>query len=241
MQTSLATYEALQEIANKNPDETLELIRCKTNIGGVFFDGFFDIEHKSDLRITSHPVQMGASISDHAFLEPVELTMTVKMSDCNEDIIQGQFTQEGDENAWLYKRGCTAFQVLQDLQRIRIPLSVHTRLRHYENMLIKSVVAPDDYDRLYGMEATVTLQEIIVAQAETVAVKVSKREQTTGENNGGVEAVEDSDNVAMLQEFSDINETTGEIVDVIEDVAKGATVKATDLLKILGGWFNGSN
>lgn len=233
MQTSLATYEGLQEIANKNPDETLELIRCKTNIGGVFFDGFFDIEHRSDLKITSHPVQMGASISDHAFLEPVELTMTVKMSDCNEDIIQGQFTQEGDENAWLYKRGCTAFQVLQDLQRIRIPLSVHTRLRHYENMLIKSVVAPDDYDKLYGMEATVTLQEIIVAQAETVLVKVSKREQTTGESNSGVEAVEDTSNTAVLKMAGNASETAKEVIDYMGGGVEHVVRTVTDILNNL--------
>lgn len=235
MQTSLATYEGLQEIANKNPDETLELIRCKTNIGGVFFDGFFDIEHRSDLKITSHPVQMGASISDHAFLEPVELTMTVKMSDCNEDIIQGQFTQEGDENAWLYKRGCTAFQVLQDLQRIRIPLSVHTRLRHYENMLIKSVVAPDDYDKLYGMEATVTLQEIIVAQAETVLVKVSKREQTTGESNSGVEAVEDTSNTSLLEQLSGTGDIGQALVGYLNEGLTNGAVNLTTLSNLLFG------
>ena len=154
-----------------------ELIYVKTNIGGYFFDGFIDNEHQDDLEITSHPVQNGASVADHAYLKPATLTMHIKMSDVLTDIVPGQFTKD-------YTRSVSAYNVLRDLQAQRVPLRVHTRLRAYENMLIKSIVANDDYTTVNGLDCTVTMQEILVAQTQTV--KVSKRQQTTGSTDGGV-------------------------------------------------------
>ncbi len=178
-------------------DEQLDqLIYIKTNLAGFFFDAFIDMEHKSDLKITSHPVQMGANVADHAFMEPLELTMTVKMSECNSDIWPDQFTGR-------YSRSASALAVLQDLQRNRIPFRVHTRLREYQNMLVKSIVAPDDSTKLYGMEATVTMQEVIVAQAETVKVKTSKRAQTTDTSEGGVISAVPVEDTSLLAQLSD--------------------------------------
>ena len=41
--------------------EGSELIYVKTNIAGYFFDAFLDMEHTSEMKITSHPVQQGAN------------------------------------------------------------------------------------------------------------------------------------------------------------------------------------
>ncbi len=71
-----------------------ELIYVKTNIGGYFFDGFIDHEHQDDLEITSHPVQNGANVADHAYLKPATLTMHIKMSDVLTDIVPGQFVKD---------------------------------------------------------------------------------------------------------------------------------------------------
>lgn len=206
--TTLATYIGLKAFQEKAPDVFTELIYCKTNIGGVFFDGFFDIEHRSDLKITSHPVQLGASVSDHAYMEPVEVTMTVRMSDCNEDIVLNQFASNDNGATYTTERNQNAFAILQGLQRSRVPMMVNTRLRRYENMLIKSISAQDDGDRLFGLEATVTLQEVIVAQAETVKTVVSKRQQTTDSTDSGVDS-------------GDSNTTHAkDIIDIAEKVVK---------------------
>lgn len=161
-----------------------ELIYVKTNIAGYFFDAFMDMEHTSDMKITSHPVQQGANVADHAYLEPKMLTMRVKMSDAVESVISSQFTQA-------YTKSVSAYRVLLELQASRIPFRVHTRLQAYENMLIKSIVAPDDVNTIYGLECTVTMQELLVAQTQTV--KVSKRTQTTNSNDNGVVAVQPAD------------------------------------------------
>lgn len=161
-----------------------DLIYVKTNIAGYFFDAFVDMEHQSDLKITSHPVQQGANVADHAYLEAKTLTMRIKMSDAVPSIVSGQFSQ-------CYTRSVSAYRILLELQASRIPFRVHTRLQAYDNMLIKSIVAPDDVNTLYGLECTVTMQELLVAQVQTV--KVSKRMQTTGSTDNGVVAVQQVD------------------------------------------------
>lgn len=153
-----------------------DLIYVKTNIGGWFFDAFLKMEHTSRLTITDHPVQTGASVSDHAFLQPHELSMDVAMSNVNESIVPGQFSGG-------YSRSVQAFYVLKDLQQMRVPIQVHTRLGLYRNMLIEVLTAPDDYTTLDGLRCTVTLREIIVAQVTTV--KISARPLVTDNSNRG--------------------------------------------------------
>ena len=71
-----------------------QLIGIKTNIGGFFFDAFLKIDHNSRLKITDHPVEEGANIADHAYVEPQSLTMEVGMSDVCNSLIEGQFQQK---------------------------------------------------------------------------------------------------------------------------------------------------
>jgi hypothetical protein len=154
-----------------------DLIYVKTNIGGWFFDAFLKMEHTSRLTITDHPVQTGASIADHAFLQPRELSMDVAMSNVGQSLVPGQF--DGG-----YSRSVQAFYVLKELQQMRVPIQVHTRLGLYQNMLIEVLTAPDDVTTLDGLRCTVTLREIIVAQVTTV--KISARPLVTDSSNRGV-------------------------------------------------------
>lgn len=151
--------------------EIAELIYVKTNIGGWFFDAFLHIDHTSKLKITEHPIQSGANVADHAFLEASELIMEIGMSDTARSLVEDQFTDNKP-------RSIVAYQILSDLQAQRIPLQVTTRLKVYKNMLVEVITVPDDYKTLYGLRATVTLREIMVAEVKTV--KISARPQITG-------------------------------------------------------------
>jgi hypothetical protein len=76
-----------------------------------------------------------------------------------------------------------AYKVLEKLQQDRIPLTAVTRLGTYNNMLVESLVVPDDKNTTFALKATVTLKEIIVAQVTTV--KISSRPQITDSTNMG--------------------------------------------------------
>jgi len=146
------------------------LVYTKTNIGGWFFDAFLKTTHTSKLTITEHPVQTGGSLNDHAFMQPRELVMEIGMSDVAMSLVPGQFSQR-------YSRSVTAFEVLQQLQQLRVPIQVHTRLGIYQNMLIETLSAPDDGASYHRLKCTVTLREVLVAQVKTV--KVSARPLVT--------------------------------------------------------------
>lgn len=146
------------------------------SVGGYFFDGVIRSEHTHRSKITEHPVQTGANISDHAFVEPKELVIEVAMSDAMKDKESGQFGL-GDG------RSVSAYGVLVKLQEERQPLEIVTPLATYNNMLIQTIDIPVDYKTRKGLRATVTFKEIIMATV--TEAKVSSRPQTTDQTNGG--------------------------------------------------------
>ncbi|EHL08973.1 hypothetical protein HMPREF0322_00396 [Desulfitobacterium hafniense DP7] len=174
-------------------DDLTQLVYVKTNIAGFFFDAVIQTDLSSTITITEHPVESGASITDHSYENAKQITMQIGMSDAATSLVDGQF-EKG------MTRSVNAFQVLMEMQRLRIPLQVTTRLGVWQNMLIESIAVPDDYTTLYGLKATVILREIFVAKVKTV--KISARPQVTGQTNrGGVEPVEP--NMSILKQLQE--------------------------------------
>lgn len=161
------------------------LLYCKTNIGGYFFDGYLNLSVSSNLEITTHPVESGSDITDHAYLKPREITMTILMSDAHESMVAGQF-----EGGW--SRSVSAWNVLEKIQQDRIAVSVLTRVGLYENMLIQNLVADDTDLQIAGLKAQVTLVELPVARVRTV--EISLADQTTIDTEmGNISATYPSD------------------------------------------------
>ena len=166
------------------------LLYCKTNIGGYFFDGFIKVDHSIELQTTSNPVETGASIVDHAYVKPAELTMEVMMSDVHQSLVPEQFTGASF-------RSVNAWQVLRKLQSDRIPMSVFTRLGLYTNMLITKLTASDTAETFRALSAEVTLKELPVARVKTV--KISSADQTTVNTEmGKIEASQISNELQSL-------------------------------------------
>lgn len=151
-----------------------------TSQGNYIFDAFFSINHESNLTITEHPIQSGASISDHAYMEPQSVTFEIGMSDVMKDIPSTAIKSfSGVESS----RSANAYKILRQLQKDRIAINAITRLGTYNNMLIETISAPDDNKTLYGLKATVTLKEIFVVNVTTV--KISKRPHNTDKIHAG--------------------------------------------------------
>jgi hypothetical protein len=156
------------------PTDVKQLILIKTNIGGFFFDAVLREDHTETVKITEHPVQTGANISDHAYNLPAKLTMEIGMSDAMDSMVAGQFT------GW-YTKSVSAYQMLKQLKEARLPLKVLTRLNFYENMVIEEINTNDDFKTLNGLRCTVTMKEIFVVEVSKTTV--SARPQTTGQTN----------------------------------------------------------
>lgn len=165
-----------KKIDPQKSSEVTKNLMVRQNIGGFFFDAVFKVDHENILEITQHPVQTGANITDHSFMQPKTLIFDIGMSDANAEIVSGQYDAT-------VSKSVSAYETLKYLQESRIPVSIFTRLGSYKNMLIKQISVSDDLKTAFGLRATVHLQQIIVVDVATV--KVSSRPQTTGASDKG--------------------------------------------------------
>lgn len=134
-----------------------------------YFDAILKEEHHSQLRITEHPVQTGANITDHAYMMPARLTLEIGMSDAMDSMIPGQWPTM-DKSIW-------AYQQLVSWQQTRTVLTITTNLNTYSNMVIEQIMTPRDNKTTQSVKSTVTLRQIMVGVVGTVAP--SARANTT--------------------------------------------------------------
>mgnify|MGYP007033304137 FL=1 len=163
----------------------------KTNIGGYFFDAVFSVDTEHSLTVTQHPVQTGANISDHAFVNPIRMTMQIGVSDAMAYRTGADYGGDGGT------KSVQAYRLLCKLQELRIPMQVVTRLNTYQNMLIESIDVSDDVSTLCALKATVNLVQVLVVNVGTE--KVSARQWTTGAQRKAQEVQPKGDNSTILR------------------------------------------
>lgn len=130
---------------------------------GYFFDAFVKESHTGSVKITEHPVQSGANISDHAYNLPDKLTIEILVSDSMSCVVTNQFSETSTKSI-------SAYKTLRKLKEKRMPLSVRTKLHNYKDMLIESMSVNDDYKSVSSLRCTVMLRQIIMAEVNAQAV-----------------------------------------------------------------------
>ena len=187
----------------------------KWPIGGMHFDGIMRTEHISRVRPTNYPVQTGVTMTDHAVIEPAEVTIEIMMSDANADSYMQAppvFSNILQSMGKMYSnfaglpcmpnmmttpgagRSITAWKSLRAMQLARVPITVETRLQIYHNMLIEELSAPDDVNTLHALRCTVRLREIIFATVAETAVS-ARASASAGETSSGQTPVQTGDDV----------------------------------------------
>ena len=177
----------------------------KWPIGGVYFDGIMRSEHLSRVRPTQYPVQTGVTMTDHAIIEPAELTIEIMMTDAatNNYIsidpilslmyqsvqairIYSNILPHAPNPITLGGKGrsAQAWLLLKIMQQSRVPITVETRLQTYYNMIIEELSTPDDYKTLNALRCTVRMKEIIFAEAAETQTS-ARAAATTNNSNGG--------------------------------------------------------
>lgn len=147
------------------------------------FDAVLSLEHEQRLEKTRHPVQTGADLSSHAYLQPARVVLYIGMSDAMQAFATGQ----NGAQPWTGNpsKSVSAYQQLLALQAARQPLTLGTRLNTYVNMLITSLTPQEDYRTVTGLRVRVELEQIFTAAVSTQLV--SARPQDTQQTGlGGV-------------------------------------------------------
>lgn len=137
------------------------VISSAKRISNIFPDVVIQETHTDDLTITSHPVQQGARISDHAYKEPAKLSMLVGWSDAKD-------TTARTPGGAVINTIADAYSALLKLQSDAKPFDVITNKRAYGNMLIRTLSTVTDEQSLNVLKINVTFQQIVVAKTYAV-------------------------------------------------------------------------
>ncbi len=109
------------------------------------------------LTITKQPVQTGASITDHAFLEPTIFTAQMLFSDNILGNLQDIYAE------------------LLELQSNRQPFDIVTPKRIYSSMLLQSLGQTTDRHTENILSVSMTFQQVILVSVSTGTVPRSRQ------------------------------------------------------------------
>lgn len=140
-------------------------------------------KHSDSLEITEHPVEVGASISDHAYRRPSEVVMQIGFAG------GGTLLDFMDTTSYGLKAGLSPREVYQnilDLQNSRVPFDVVTGKRLYSNMLIRAIEVTTDRTSEHVLSAVVTLREVFITSATATKV-AAKADMSLGVNTSSVQ------------------------------------------------------
>ena len=137
----------------------------------------YSIEHEQRIEKTQHPVQTGASISDHAYIIPARLVLDIRMSDAI-DAYYNPSTWSGSSS-----KSVSAYQTMLAISFSRIPLSITTGLRTYTSMIIESLAPVETSKTIGGLRMRIEFGQIFMA--DTSQPTISARPQDTDSTNLG--------------------------------------------------------
>ena len=157
----------------------------ETTSATYVFDAVLVAQHAQEVVVTKYPVQTGANLAYHSYIMPARVVLEIGMSDAMESFVAGVWTGAATKSA-------SAFHVLSNLKNARQPLLLSTRLFTYNNMVITSLTAEETSKTTASLRATITFEEIFVADGSTTTTGVvSARPQDTQSTTQGTVSGQD--------------------------------------------------
>lgn len=142
--------------------------RSLRSLGGLIAQVVLDENHIDTLDITTHPVEQGAAISDHAYKEPSQLTLRYSWSKSPSPLpglaglLPSVLPQQSQSIYDIYNKLLT-MQVNREL------VDVYTGKRAYRNMLLQSIQQETDMQSENSLPLLITLQEVLLVSTTTAA------------------------------------------------------------------------
>lgn len=141
------------------------------------FDAVFRNEHDQSMTPTRLPVQTGANITDHIFVNPALLVMDIGMSDVMDSFTAGMWGAAGSS------KSVSAYQKLLTLELARVAVTIQTRLNTYQNMVLCQLKPMEDSKTRHSLRCTIRWEQIFIASITNVGHSTDP--QTTDSTNLG--------------------------------------------------------
>lgn len=122
------------------------------SLGGIIPDVTIEELHRDELIITEFPVEIGASVTDHAYKRPAALQMRVGFSNSSAGAVG--YVQ-------------AVYQSLLALQASRRPFVVSTGKRRYRDMLISGLDVITDKQTEHALMVVVGMREVILTTTQS--------------------------------------------------------------------------
>jgi len=159
------------------------------SIGGIEMDATIDETHTSTLVITTHPVEAGAPLLDHTYMQPAIVTLNVAHG------LTPLYMRDQQGNSI---RLTKFFDDLKTAQANAERLELVTALETYDDMLIENIVAVRNKQNTSTVSVTVLLRQVLFVNPESIvdfdnrfsdAVQINRRAQQKT-NRGNTSAQE---------------------------------------------------
>lgn len=144
---------------------TLIPIQNQRTIGPIQVQVIVDEKTTDTLTVTKQPVQQGASITDHSYLEPTVFSATAFFKD-NSLSLLGELNSFTSPSTGLAK----IYQSLLTLQSSRAPFNIVTPKRIYSSMLMTALSQTTDKNTENCLSVSMSFQQIIIVDVTTTNV-----------------------------------------------------------------------
>lgn len=151
-----------------SPIQPTGIIPIIRSVGGITPDITIEESHQDQLVITDHPVEQGATISDHAYKLPAQVMVTYG------------WTPGGPTNASLASDFLnTLYAKILAIQTAVSLFQVFTGKRIYNNMLMQGVTLTTDKNTENALVVRMLCREIPLVQTRTVVVSLDPTTQAS--------------------------------------------------------------
>lgn len=158
-------------------------IKQSVNAANYVFDAVLKVRAISHLEITAHPIQTGANISDHAYMQPRRIMLDVAMSDAQAAAPSGA-SNSGPGQTKQYtpwsgsaSKSVSAYLTLKNIQQNRYFCALTTKYDSYKYLLLEDITSTEDNKTVNGYRGTLTFREVFTAYVQTTGV--SARQNAT--------------------------------------------------------------
>lgn len=169
------------------------LVRPTRKLGPFAAQVWLEEQHEDELEISEHPVELGALVSDHAYMRPSQVTMKCGWSNSPSlgagggigGLIQGavggllktvtglaSILTGSDPSAVR-----AVYRNLLTLQAARVPFDILTGKRAYTSMLIKSLRSTTGPETENCFVVTVVCRQVLIARTRVVTVAAPREAQ----------------------------------------------------------------
>ena len=148
------TFISYGELIDDAVSEYTAIYSVQRQLGGIFPDVVTEELHNDELMITEQPVEIGAPITDHAWMLPYKV------------LISGGFSNStAGSEGWVQ----AAYQQMLALQASKQPFNISTGKRYYTNMLLRSLTVITNEEAEFALMFRAQCQQIILVSTQSGA------------------------------------------------------------------------